>query len=35
MQRNRSVAAPLDPATEVGTRSPDMGIYLGTLQFAA
>jgi hypothetical protein len=32
--RDRSFGAPLDPATEVDTRSPAMGIYLGSLQFA-
>jgi len=31
---DRSVAAPLDPANEVETRDPRMGIRLGTLQFA-
>jgi hypothetical protein len=32
--RDRSIAAPLDPSTEVDTRSPTGGIYLGTLRFA-
>jgi hypothetical protein len=32
--KDRSVAGPLDPSVEVGTRDPSMGIHLGTLQFA-
>jgi hypothetical protein len=31
---DRTVAAPIDPSTEVDTRSPGGGFYLGTLQFA-
>ncbi len=31
--RDRSIAGALDPASEVDTRSPGMGVYLGTLQF--
>jgi hypothetical protein len=32
--RDRSVGGPLDPANELQTRDPAMGIHLGTLQFA-
>jgi hypothetical protein len=32
--KDRAVAAPLDPSSEVETRDPSMGIYLGTLRFA-
>jgi len=32
--KDRTVGAPLDPASEVDTRSPRMGVYLGTLGFA-
>jgi len=32
--QNRGIAAPLDPATELATRNPTMGINFGTLNFA-
>jgi hypothetical protein len=32
--KDRTIAGPLDPSTEVDTRGPAGGIYLGTLQFA-
>ncbi|MBI1966985.1 MAG: carboxypeptidase regulatory-like domain-containing protein, partial [Gemmatimonadetes bacterium] len=32
--RDRTVSGPLAPSTEIDSRSPTMGIHLGTLQFA-
>ncbi len=32
--QNRGIAAPLDPATELSTRNPALGLQIGTLQFA-